>query len=77
MSRVQGHAGSEGARATRSFHAEGEWWAVNQAINYNSCKCVVMPLATMRRIVSLNLSFVRRKLELIIPLSVFEMTFSD
>ena len=81
VSRVQGHVGSEGAGETRSFHAEGEWWAMNQDINYNSCKCVAMLLATTQRIVSLNLSFVkyvfrRRKLKLIILLNVFEITFS-
>jgi hypothetical protein len=81
MSRVQGHVGSEGAGAARSFHAEGELWAVSQTINCNSCKCVAMPLATVRRIVSLNLSFVkhvlrRRKLKLIITLNAFEITFS-
>jgi hypothetical protein len=45
VSRVQGHVGSEGARETRSFHAEGEWWALNQAINYNSCvlQCLWRP----------------------------------
>jgi len=81
MSRVQGHFGSERAGTTRSFHAEGEWWAVNQAINCSSCKCVALSLVTMRRIVSLNNSFVkyvfrRGKLKLIIPLNAFEITFS-
>lgn len=45
MSRVQGHVGSERAGTTRSFHAEGEWWAVNQAINYSSWNCVAISLA--------------------------------
>ena len=69
-----------GSRSDKVIPCRG--WVVSREPGHKlQFLCVAMPLATVRRIVSLNLTFVkyvfrRRKLKLIITLNAFEITFS-